>query len=186
MAHLNPKVNCCYFGLLAYNIVPFFNKNNNYMGRIKISEVQRFESKFEKTPNQCWLWLGHTDKDGYGKFDVLQPTGKYRSRFAHRYSYQLYKGTVTDCVLHICDTPACVNPEHLFLGTNVDNSNDKCAKQRQSVGESCPAHKLTNVEVLEIRAKQGNGQTQWQIADDYGVHQSIISGIFLRKMWKHI
>lgn len=76
----------------------------------------------------CWLWAGAGTDNGYGVM-----WGEYRKEYAHRVSYLLYNGPIPDDmqVLHRCDTPLCVNPEHLFLGTVSDNMKDCSAKGRQ-------------------------------------------------------
>lgn len=76
----------------------------------------------------CWLWLGGWDNDGYGKINKNGKTVAY----AHRFFYQIHKGEIPDgkLVLHKCDSPACCNPDHLFLGTHADNALDKCRKGR--------------------------------------------------------
>jgi hypothetical protein len=85
----------------------------------------------------CWLWLRSRDKDGYGS---LRADG--RTRRAHREAYMAYMGPIPDGahVLHKCDTPACVNPDHLFLGTQRDNLRDCVVKGRHGnlVKTHCP------------------------------------------------
>ena len=78
----------------------------------------------------CHLWIGGADPDGYGVISRQGRRGKQER--AHRVAYELFVGPIPDgiCVLHRCDTPACVNPEHLFLGTNLDNVRDRDAKGR--------------------------------------------------------
>jgi len=89
--------------------------------------IDYFETKFDKTENGCWLWKQARDKDGYGSFKFKRKV--YR---AHRFSYMLYKGEIPDgmMVLHKCDIPNCINPEHLFLGTAKDNAQDAAKKGR--------------------------------------------------------
>lgn len=87
---------------------------------------ERFE-QFILYADSCWLWQGSLDSYGYGKFKLGTKTLK-----AHRYSYELYKNAFDSKfhVLHKCDVPACVNPDHLFLGTNRDHVADRKAKMR--------------------------------------------------------
>lgn len=78
----------------------------------------------------CWLWLGKPDKHGYGRINVGGRAGK--AQFAHRVSWELHRGSIPNGmgVLHHCDTPSCVNPDHLFIGTQSDNMRDARAKGR--------------------------------------------------------
>lgn len=75
----------------------------------------------------CWLWLGSTSSRGYGYSGI-----KGAPSLAHRASYEAFSGPIPAgmCICHKCDTPACVNPDHLFAGTNLDNMRDMCAKGR--------------------------------------------------------
>ncbi len=111
--------------------------------------LERFEAKFIKT-GTCWLWTGATGHFGYGRFYIK------KARTASRVSYELYKGEIPKGMLvcHSCDVPACVNPEHLWLGTHKDNTKDMWDKNRFGVA---PPQKITIEEVLCIRrhAEQG-------------------------------
>ena len=100
-----------------------------------------FLSRVNKT-NACWLWNGASVEHGYGRLRLF---GKLV--YAHRLSWELYRGPIPTnmCVLHRCDTRLCVNPEHLFLGTRIDNNHDRTTKGRNG---GC---KLTKEQVLEIR-----------------------------------
>ncbi len=97
------------------------------VGRPPRPVQERFESKYIKDLSGCWLWQAGKDSNGYGK---LQISGK--STGAHRISWELTNGPVPEgmLVLHTCDTPNCVNSNHLFIGTNTDNMRDKVSKGR--------------------------------------------------------
>lgn len=83
-------------------------------------------------PDKCWHWTGSKNNLGYGTVGLRNGQGKMKPYKAHRISYALERGPITNglCVLHKCDTPSCVNPDHLFLGTYTDNTQDKIAKGR--------------------------------------------------------
>ena len=104
------------------------------MGR---NEVERFWAKVNKTES-CWLWQGSTNSDGYGRFN---PAGRLVG--AHRWSWSQINGPIPDgmCILHSCDTPACVNPSHLRLGTQADNIIDMYSRptRRKRQGQ-CANH----------------------------------------------
>lgn len=89
-------------------------------------------------------------------------------------------------VMHRCDTPPCVNPSHLFLGTNADNVADKVAKGRQLKGEEVKLAKLSACDVRRIRADYANGKTYVSLAEEYEVHHSTIGNIIKRVTWKHV
>lgn len=128
----------------------------------------------------CHIWMGSVDKDGYGKIYY-----KNRHDKAHRVSYKLSYGDIQDglMVCHKCDTPSCINPAHLFLGTPLDNNKDRTLKNRGIKGSRVGVSKLSDDLVRLIRADQ---RPQTHIAKDYGVSQSSISAIKLGKTWKHI
>lgn len=143
---------------------------------------ERFEAKFERvTETGCWLWVGAIfPARGYGAFAYPG------EQLAHRVSWLLYRGPIPEAahVLHRCDVRACVNPEHLFLGDQAANMADKVAKGKQAKGaDFINRTKLTEAQVLAIRA---DPRRQIDIAAQYGLKQSTVSGIQLRKSWKHL
>jgi hypothetical protein len=144
--------------------------------------IDRFLEKVSPEPNTgCWIWTASTRRDGYGRFRVEGCTV-----LAHRVSYELSVGPIGDKhVLHKCDNPACVNPDHLFLGTNADNMRDRNAKGRQARqrGEANGSAKLSREDVLAIR---GDPRTATAVAKEYGVHNATVSQIKRRKTWGHI
>jgi hypothetical protein len=93
--------------------------------------TERFEQNHIPEPNSgCWLWLGALNKQGYGSLK----DGRVRV-MAHRYSYQLHKGPISEgsCIRHTCDTPWCVNPDHLLEGTWGDNNRDRARRGRNGI-----------------------------------------------------
>ena len=152
--------------------------------------VERFEDKYTPEPmSGCWLWTAGVNGNGYG---AIRADG--RSQLAHRVAWQLYRGPIPHgagyhgtCVLHRCDNPVCVNPDHLFLGSNADNAADKKRKGRARttprLGEDHPAAKLNEQQVLAIRAdKRG----KHKLAREYDVSPSLIGQIKRRIAWRHI
>jgi hypothetical protein len=149
-----------------------------------MTEAERFEKYVSPEPNSgCWLWTG-SGFDGYGNFAFRgKPTR------AHRVSYTIYVGEIPSglYVCHKCDVRACVNPDHLFLGTHEDNQADKARKGRGRCndrhGSLHPMARLTEAQVLAIRADQ---RTQAAIAADYGITFQTVSDIKRRKRWGHL
>ena len=126
----------------------------------------------------CLLWVGHLDIGGYGRVSYM---GKDQA--AHRVAWEIANGAPAGDlkVLHKCDVRNCINPKHLFLGTDADNVADKCAKGRQAKGEKNGKAKLTNQEVMNIR---GDNRPSSHIAKDYGVSAETIRGIRRGRCWK--
>jgi hypothetical protein len=142
-----------------------------------MTTLERFNNKWIPEPySGCWLWTACLDKRGYGK---VKANSKYEA--AHRLSWKLHRGDTNGLhVCHKCDTPACVNPDHLFLGTNLENHQDSSRKGRSSRGEKRSNAKLTSDQVIAIR---DDPRTLMEIAADYGMHFAYISLIKARKRW---
>lgn len=134
----------------------------------------------------CWLWHGAHQPDGRGAIGY-----KGELTTAPRISWLLHFGEIPNGlhVLHKCDVPACVRPEHLFLGTNLDNIKDAQAKGRLkgvgrgTRGEKSPSAKLRESDIIKIRAETG---TLKSIGELYGVSLAAIHKIRKRKSWAHI
>jgi hypothetical protein len=143
---------------------------------------QRFWRHVEKTEG-CWNWTAAIAENGYGVFE--SPVGQ----LAHRYSYFLAHGHIPKGlnVLHKCDNRACVNPDHLFAGTHAINSADMIAKNRAMSGERSPNSKLSEADVLSIRARYAPHQiTVRQLAREYDVSEAQITNILKSRSWKHL
>lgn len=144
----------------------------------RLSFADRFNSKFRITPG-CWIWTAAIGNKGYGHFwSVVRPEP------AHRVSYRLHNGEIADglLVLHRCDNRLCVNPDHLFLGTNQDNMTDMVKKDRQAKGSSLGAAKLDESQIASIRA---DSRSQRKIAAEYGVSHTAIGEIKNNRLWRH-
>jgi len=146
-----------------------FKRKQKYCSRdCKKSDIRNRFLKFvdKRLKNGCWLWTGTRHGKGYGHFQI----GK-KSEKAHRFSYLEFVGPLNDKhVLHKCDNPPCVNPKHLFLGTNLDNVRDKLTKGRQPYGNTMAHTKVTDRDVLLIRALWSSKTiTQRDIAARFGI-----------------
>ena len=135
----------------------------------------------------CWNWIAATSAKGYGQIRLLS-----RAYYTHRISYELEHGDIPEgmCVCHRCDNPACVNPEHLFLGTNADNMADKIAKGRESPvpgirGIDHYRAKLSEDDVIAIRSAP-KSVSHRELASKYGNSIANISWIRNGKGWKHV
>jgi hypothetical protein len=147
------------------------------------TDAERFWVNVEKT-DECWLWTSFKDKNGYGKFKLLE-VEEHQDVRAHRYAYVLQNGPITDstlCVCHTCDTVGCVRGEHLWLGTNAENTADKMLKQRQARGDTHGSSKLTEERVRNIRANCN----LLELAKRFGVHPRCILGILTGETWRHV
>lgn len=148
---------------------------------------ERLFQRVVKT-DSCWLWQGAKSKFGHGQLmnGAHNQTLHKRSLLtAHRVSYELLVGPIPEglFVLHDCDQPDCVNPDHLFLGTKAENSKDMVAKGRQARGVDLPQAKLCEEDVRAIRL---SAKPQAQIAKDFGIAQSCVSLIRRRLQWAHV
>lgn len=163
------------------------------MGRIHPPLIERFEAGYMTEPNSgCWIWVGAV----INRTDGEQPRGKIRAGNKHqenaaRVSYRLFKGEIPTglFVCHRCDTPLCVNPNHLWLGTGAENSADMVAKGRNRTMGICrrgalnTRAKLTEGDVRDIRADQATASA---IASRYGVSRETIRDIKTGRNWAHV
>ena len=143
-----------------------------------------------KGVDDCWLWEGDKGKEYgivyLGKIKIGDPY-KYKKlrAYAHRISWELTNGPIPDglIVCHKCDVPMCVNPNHLFLGTKKDNTQDMIKKRRHNHGDKVAWSKVTEQEAKEIIAsKEKNGV----LAEKYGINFRTVSQIRNGTTWKHL
>lgn len=148
---------------------------------------EKFWSKAILTanPQKCWLWQAGISC-GYGQF-TLSVEGKKETR-AHRVAFFLFYGISpnTLSVCHKCDTTACVNPHHLFLGTAADNSADMVNKDRSLKGERHLKSKLTKEDVVSIKRQLLQGRSGTELSRVFNVNHTTISRIKLGHSWNHI
>ncbi len=158
------------------------------------SFTDRFWAKVDRngpTPSHvkglgpCWTWTASRNWDGYG-----QSWDGERLWIAHRFAWTLVNGPIPDglCVLHRCDNPPCVRPDHLFLGTNAVNVADRERKGRgnQPAGGANGRAKLTEAAVREIRRRAAIGESHSALGRAFGVSNVIAGRVVRRETWAHV
>lgn len=153
-----------------------------------MTKKERFLSKVGIAESGCWEWRAARFRSGYARYHAEDQV------LAHRVAWILWKGAIPDglCVCHHCDNRNCVNPEHLFLGTHLDNMRDMTRKGRGNrrepkLGERNPASIFTEADIRRMRGLYESGAlSQHAIARRYGVAQGVISNIVNRKRWAHV
>jgi len=146
-----------------------------------MSRLGKFLNFIQETDSGCWNWSGHKDKAGYGYFWNGQT-----NQLAHRWMYEYTsQQNIPDNIVicHSCDNPSCVNPMHLFHGTQKDNIQDSVLKKRKIVGESHVKSKLTVNDVVYIRSSTASLK---ELASTFGVSMTLISNVRNKKRWKHV
>ena len=147
------------------------------------ADISRFVAFVSPEPNSgCWLWCGSIVHGGYGKFKISN-VNFIASRVAFTmFVQQIPQGMV---VCHKCDTPTCVNPEHLFIGTQRENVADREAKGRGAYGDRHRS-KLSSSQVIEIRRLFKRGARNIDIAQQFNISQALASFIKNRRLWRCI
>ena len=142
--------------------------------------------------NNCWQWMGERNDRGYGV--IGNGTRKQGISKAHRVAYELFYFTKLEkdnCICHICDNPACVNPQHLFIGTQADNIADMIAKGRNILppirrGKQSNFAKLNDKKIRQIRNLAKDGFSSRKLARKFTVSKTTILQIVKRKSWRHV
>ena len=150
---------------------------------------ERFEDKVDKeSDNPCWVWTGASNDQGYGRLQVGD-----RLAYAHRVSYQLFVGDIPEGgqINHECHNEPCVNPDHLYAGTQSENVSDAINRgsfsQLNISGESHGVSKLTEKQVNEIRALyETTDHTQYSLAEEYDVSRGTVQAIVNWETWTHL
>lgn len=158
--------------------------------------VERFWKFVDKRPDGCWFWTGAHNEFGYGRVHVRRVGYPQK---AHRVSWELAHGSIHDGinVLHRCDNPPCVNPEHLYLGTLTDNSRDSWERTRTQRGhreqqaarlrgERAPWHKLNEEQVRELRRLAASGESAPALGRRFGLSRTYVWKIIKREAWRHV
>lgn len=149
-----------------------------------ISVAERFWQKVDRgASDECWTWEANRNLRNYGTFAIN------RNMFqAHRVAFMLEREDPGDeWVLHKCDNPPCVNPDHLYLGTPSDNMQDAWDRGRKNAtGSKNPHSVLTEPVVAEIKARLEDGEQQNELAEEYGVGKPTVNDIANERTWTHV
>ncbi len=153
--------------------------------KVRVMLEKRFWDKVsKKSTEECWLWTAGKSANGYGKFWISPDLGEIS---AHRKSYELAFGPIPrgKFICHKCDVRHCVNPDHLFAGSPLENQQDMIAKGRgkKAKGKDLPQSKLTEENILTIKNRLFMGENCRAIAKDFGVHRITIHDIKTGKHW---
>lgn len=143
---------------------------------------ERFHSRYDiQDQTDCWIWNGALSDTGYGAIQL----GVKNTGYAHRVSWELVNGPIPGglFVCHKCDTPACVNPAHLFLGSHLKNMQDMASKKRSMLGEKNNTCKLTKSDVVFIL---GSEESPKSLAAKFGVSKMTIWRIRTGKNWSDV
>lgn len=192
------RVLCDHCGnVIEHYVRPSEDRQNSFCGTIchdlfRIASrqkklVKRFW-KYVVMSDGCWGWSGTLDEKGYARVRTWVDD-RWIPRLAHRVSWELHRGPIPDgmSVLHTCDNPPCVKPEHLFLGTQLDNVRDCIAKGRRPVGEQSATAKVTEAQVIEMRQRFAAGEHNFNMfGREYGISAIEARAIILKERWKHL
>lgn len=145
----------------------------------------RFWSKVRpEVGDACWLWTGAKNSKGYGDIWVYN---KGKTQRAHRVSWEMHYGPIPHeaLVLHRCDTPSCVRPDHLFVGSPQDNMDDMAAKgrDRKAVGSRNASARLSSDQARAIKARIASGDNMRAMAREFGVSKSTIYAMKIGRSW---
>jgi hypothetical protein len=148
-------------------------------------DISRFhELVQQRGDDDCWLWLGSIKNKGYGQFWY-----SHKQRLSHKIAYILAKGPIPENlhILHSCDNPPCCNPNHLFVGTNLENVRQKQERNRVIKGSAVAVSRITEDDALAIRIRYASGGvTQAELGREYGIDDSVVSDIVRGTAWAHI
>lgn len=168
-------------------------RRRNNIGQFQAEEnLPRFWRSVKKIDGGCWEWTGIKDHKGYGQFQESYFNGVKRAqkhRKAHRFSFSIKNGEIPKgmIICHKCDNPCCVNPDHLFMGTDKTNKEDCVSKVRHAFGEKSGMAKLNEAEVIQIRQiDQAGVRTRLSIAAQFKISGRMVTSICRYDNWKHL
>lgn len=148
-----------------------------------LSALDRFHSRYATgSPDDCWLWTGGVNKDGYGQLSISD----FGSLGPHQIAHLIHFGSIPPgtVVMHTCDVPGCVNPHHLRLGTRHLNSQDMLVKNRVCRNGNRPV--LTPSIVRNARARYAAGEALDSISRTIAANRKTVRDAILRNNWKHV
>lgn len=154
--------------------------------RVTLTMKQRFWSKVDRRgPDECWPWRGGFFDSGYGQFHITKPR---TSRGAHIVSWEYANGSLGNGlqVNHTCDQRFCVNPRHLYAGSQQQNMTDKVARNRQARGSGHGTAKIAEAQAREILVRANGGERGATIARAMGISRNTVYRCISRKNWKHV
>jgi|SRR3990172_11883214 len=152
-------------------------------------KIKLFWRHVNKTET-CWIWNGSKNNRGYGQFNLRKSSGEKTIVLAHRFSYEIENGPIPFklCILHKCDNPPCVRPDHLFLGSQVDNAIDMINKGRGNKvnGIRNANSKLTTEKVIKLRSLYDQGVKVSVLCKMFGVSHNTASKVAQRRWWNSV
>lgn len=173
---VNPQTICMIISNQTWKTTAEWRRN------VKPTLTDRFLRGFDRIPGGCWIWRGNRTVSGYGRL------GKSPRVLMHRFSYEHYVGPIPEGmdILHHCDVRPCVNPKHLYAGTDADNVRDKVLRGRHVKGEKAASAKLTLSGVSEIRRRyragvRGHGCTV--LGKKFGISNVAVHKIISGRSW---
>lgn len=188
---MSPNVRCERCGK-AFRVKATFVGKTKYCSRrcCRSFNAATFWTRF-KTVGECLVWTGGTGSKRFASHALCYgvATGPDGAKhLTHRIAWELRHGPIPNGmqVLHHCDNPPCARDDHLFLGTHIDNINDKVRKRRHCFGSKVKVSKFKEEDILKIRMDLSNGKSGNSIASEYGVVSSTIHNIAHRITWKHV
>lgn len=152
----------------------------------RLPAIEAFKRRIRKAANGCWLWIGPKDRRGYGRFRTkIHGVCLHK---AHRWSWAYHNDRpIPDGmgVMHSCDNPACVNPEHLSIGTQAENIADMYRRGRANNLRGLK-HGRARIKESDVQAIRQSHRTQMALAGTYGISQTQVGRIIRGESWKHI
>lgn len=165
-----------------------FRQLRKFVAEIDQRQARRVEEFWSRVTipqdkEQCWLWNGYTNSKGYGWFHVNGVRW-----FVHRLSWKWHNGQIYRklLVLHSCDIPLCVNPNHLRQGTFQDNAEDAGSRGRRAIGSRVGGALLDEDKVRYLRAEVDKGRTQKDVARELNVSASVVGAVCRKKAWRWV